>query len=829
MSIRKHLIALLLTALASVSYAGTGQIVLINADGAGEGLNDPTDGAARLAAFNQAIQILNGRLDIDVNVEVRAQFNPLTCTANSAVLGSAGANGAQGLGSNSGAIQANTWYPVGLFNELRGSEQNNASAYGSHEINATFNSNIGTPGCLQNGGWDYSFGTPAAGMTSFLTVVLHEIIHGLGFSSSMGSDGSLSSGFYGIYDRNLTNGGTAITSMNQSQRAAAMVSGNLQWTGASVTTEHGSQAAMYAPNPYEGGSSVSHFDTSHSPDQLMEPSYTSYMDYIGLSANLLEDLGWTILAAPSGNNAPVFTSSSTLNTLYSDAISHSLTATDADSGDSLTFSLVSSNSSQVTASVSGSTLTVTPINNYTGASTIQVRVTDGTDPVTQNITVNIRSDFSLTYNSTAYNDSTDVNTGLNTAGFTLSGGTNSGYNVAVDYQGQNVTSSLLSQSGSTYNLAMPTSGAFAGSYTVTVTDSSGLQSSFTIKRPTRLISSHSELVTESTNQYLYIEGGVAGSSLDIAVTAGGTYLDTKNGSNSNISSITVLNNSAQFNRTAVVLKPKSLTENESATVQVDSVSVPAATKAFNLLETETLNIKVTDTSAAVISGATVRLTNDSRIDAWGLDDEVTTNESGVANLIVVADQSPQVQVSATGYSSNTSSVTVQTAQQTIQLQEIQNPLTITGVVTSTNVDLAAATLSAVLVGSDDSEITATLSNIASGQFSYSVTFDGDSFTAVKMVFRAGDVTEEALVANQQDQVINSQLNETVTTNTDGANNGNDDNDDGNVQPQNDGEVIVVVSSGSSGGGGHLSFVWMMVLSILITITTRKRTFIRQHK
>lgn len=56
-------------------------------------------------------------------------------------------------------------------------------------------------------------------------------------------------------------------------------------------------ARLYAPNPYQGGSSVSHFDTTLTPSVLMEPSITSDLttkvkNPFDLTLALLRDIGW---------------------------------------------------------------------------------------------------------------------------------------------------------------------------------------------------------------------------------------------------------------------------------------------------------------------------------------------------------------------------------------------------------------------------------------------------------------------------------------------------------------------------------------------------------
>ena len=57
------------------------------------------------------------------------------------------------------------------------------------------------------------------------------------------------------------------------------------------------RAMMYAPATLATGSSFSHFDTSHSPNALMEPSNTSDTDAglrLDLTPALYQDLGWTL-------------------------------------------------------------------------------------------------------------------------------------------------------------------------------------------------------------------------------------------------------------------------------------------------------------------------------------------------------------------------------------------------------------------------------------------------------------------------------------------------------------------------------------------------------
>jgi hypothetical protein len=71
---------------------------------------------------------------------------------------------------------------------------------------------------------------------------------------------------------------------------------------------------MYAPNPVEQGSSVSHWDTSLTPNQVMEPDISGDLLHMvttprDLTFSLLTDIGWagpitpTILTEQGTNNA----------------------------------------------------------------------------------------------------------------------------------------------------------------------------------------------------------------------------------------------------------------------------------------------------------------------------------------------------------------------------------------------------------------------------------------------------------------------------------------------------------------------------------------------
>ncbi|HEX6791759.1 MAG TPA: T9SS type A sorting domain-containing protein, partial [Candidatus Krumholzibacteria bacterium] len=100
------------------------------------------------------------------------------------------------------------------------------------------------------------------------------------------------------------------------QRAAANISDpNLHWLGPIVNNRGmmllaggmvGGHARMHGPNPYAPGSSVSHWSTALTPNELMEPFYTAANHEPGMAWALLDEVGWTLCSQPgNGCNGAV--------------------------------------------------------------------------------------------------------------------------------------------------------------------------------------------------------------------------------------------------------------------------------------------------------------------------------------------------------------------------------------------------------------------------------------------------------------------------------------------------------------------------------------------
>jgi len=302
-------------------------ITIINGDGPGEGFNDPTPfipvggnnattlGQARLNAFQHAANLWGAKISSAVPIEVFAQLNPLGGTQNSATLGFAGATRIHA--NFAGAPLQSTWYPTPLANKLGGVDLTvgtpGSPTTPSEDIDATFNSSVDGNTVLSTIHWYYGFDgippvhtDPLFGTVTdedFVTVVLHELGHGLGFSAEVNVNpatglatkiGGLDGTFMRNVEHHLVGQFPVLTDV---QRFTAVTSVNaLHFTGASTVAARGGHAELFAPAIVRPGSTLSHFDEPTLPLELMSPFASGPQHNVGLAANVLEDIGWGVLA-----------------------------------------------------------------------------------------------------------------------------------------------------------------------------------------------------------------------------------------------------------------------------------------------------------------------------------------------------------------------------------------------------------------------------------------------------------------------------------------------------------------------------------------------------
>jgi hypothetical protein len=310
--------------LAAHEARAAASLTVINYDPADQGFNDTTPaapvggnsgttlGAQRLIAFQHAANLWAPLITSPVTIRIGANFSSLSCDATSAVLGAAGPTTAHR--DFAGAQLMQTWYVQALANSLFGGDLDNTE----DDIAAEFNRDIGTPGCLQSSGWYYGLdGNPPAGKIDFVSVLLHELGHGLGFLSlvnlSTGAKFANLNDAYMVHLEDHSTGKSFPQMTNTERFNASRKPGSLHWTGANVVLGGASltdgrhatgHVEMYAPSVVEPGSSVSHFNTDLTPSELMEPFYVSANHDVGLALELMADLGWSVSISTVDGTAP---------------------------------------------------------------------------------------------------------------------------------------------------------------------------------------------------------------------------------------------------------------------------------------------------------------------------------------------------------------------------------------------------------------------------------------------------------------------------------------------------------------------------------------------
>ena len=242
----------LVAAALALACAGVGSahaaatIVINNLNAPDVGFNDKTPatpvggntgttiGQQRLIAFTHAANIWGATLTSKVPIVINAQFVPLSCTATSAVLGSAGAT--QVFADFPGAPKAGTLYSYALANKLYGSEISDAPG---PQINARFNSELGKANCLSGSSFYLGLDANEGSNIDFVATLLHEMGHGLGFQTfTNGQTGATFAGYPSAWDHYLldnTTGRLWVNMTNAERAASSLKPSGLSWTGPRVT------------------------------------------------------------------------------------------------------------------------------------------------------------------------------------------------------------------------------------------------------------------------------------------------------------------------------------------------------------------------------------------------------------------------------------------------------------------------------------------------------------------------------------------------------------------------------------------------------------------
>ncbi len=199
-------------------------------------------------AFQFAVDIWATLIKSDVTIYIDATYKVL----GTGVLGSAGTT--RLYKGFDGAPNDSTFYNVALAEKIAGKDLNEP---GEADISASFASTF-----------DWYLGTDGepGNKYDFASIVLHEIGHGLGFfaiDNYKASDktATRNSGAYDVYIED-GNGVKIFNIPSGTTELGSFLTSNNLFLNAPLATisNGGSPPKIYAPNPYNGGSSISHWD-----------------------------------------------------------------------------------------------------------------------------------------------------------------------------------------------------------------------------------------------------------------------------------------------------------------------------------------------------------------------------------------------------------------------------------------------------------------------------------------------------------------------------------------------------------------------------------------
>jgi hypothetical protein len=287
-----------------------------------------TLGQARKNAVLKAAELMTENLQSTVPLVIQGCWpEDLESSATEATLANAGA---RTLVRNSNGLIPDTWYPIALAERQAGTSACKIFTIGgdcsTFSILINFNPKIDTDEGLGSTRWYYGLDTTSqSNDPDFVATALHEMIHGLGFSSNifiesedgpeiltcpgnqqiMHSTGTLLCDTNDIFSSFLVqdNQDNSITALSElatdSLREQAMTNpGRLLWNSEltkssefNILSDVGlGLVQLYSPSTLQPGSSVSHLRRLYT--ELMEPFADDNIRILGLATPMLWDIGW---------------------------------------------------------------------------------------------------------------------------------------------------------------------------------------------------------------------------------------------------------------------------------------------------------------------------------------------------------------------------------------------------------------------------------------------------------------------------------------------------------------------------------------------------------
>lgn len=226
------------------------ELIIVNGDGPGEGLNDNTPagpepgnpgttvGELRMSAVRYAFDVWEGALESDVPIELEVRFEPLGCWSPIA---------ATAEPKLDGRLRSSLFLPIALLNRLAGTDLRPGEPDGVITVNEEFDDIA----CET----EFYYGLDGAdlmdGQHDFASIILHEVAHALGVLEGVSKeDGRWGLGSPREFDAHVfdLSRGLYLTELAQPDRLAAIQSARqLVWDGPAVRAAAAQELTLGTP------------------------------------------------------------------------------------------------------------------------------------------------------------------------------------------------------------------------------------------------------------------------------------------------------------------------------------------------------------------------------------------------------------------------------------------------------------------------------------------------------------------------------------------------------------------------------------------------------
>ena len=481
-----------------------------------------------------------------------------------------------------------------------------------------------------------------------------------------------------------------------------------------------------------------------------------------------------------------------------------LSGSDVD-GNALSFSAQSLNPALVTATVEGTTLTLAAADEFNGSGTVSVSVTDGELSDTKTFIATVTggtepSPLSIMVNDQVVASGSDVALdSLASVQLNATGG-NGQYSFEVFYQGDRPD--LLEGENGSRELTLPTAGAFAGNYLITIDDglASVDEATVTLSRPLLLTPSVTPVMAGSTQAKLVAAGSIVGSDVIFSINSdelpeGSIAPGFADNEGDTVTTATAADNSAANNPASVFINAIGASPG-TYSVEAALSSAPTATIDLEVVSQNLVAFSVTDnTDTGLEALITV---DDERTSAWGIQQTMTTANDGSAEL-TLPDTSLNLVVSKQGYNSKV--IEYQgSSDVTVSLEVSDGYYRLTGLVTAEGFDFRFMRPELKLTMSDESVLSIRPTTVADNQvqFEWIGNVQDVSPQTLTVSHRSADAVEVTLRPDLgEEEVSISLIGPDVAPAP-----GNEDNESGQTD------------SGNSDSGGNAAWLLVTVLALI---------------